>query len=99
MFESGIKIVLFLCLISSFQALLRGFGLLGSGFSIHGTHVVNNFRPLHPEVPDEETPLQFFLVLCREPFEIFVPYSHGATCIHFGVVTHMCEGKGLARKV
>ena len=56
-FEVGAEIHLFLCLIRSFKALLGGFGLLGGDISIHDTHVVNNVRPLHPEVSNYDIPL------------------------------------------
>ena len=99
MFESGTKILLFLFLFSSFQALLGVLVLIGSGVSIHDTHVLNNVRPLSPEVSDEEIPLQiFFLLFLKVPFELLIHSPHGATCVDFGVVTHMCGGKGLACK-
>ena len=60
LFELDIKIIL--RLLSVFQALLGGLGLVGGGASIHDTHVVNTVRPLRPEVSDEETPLQIYLV-------------------------------------
>ena len=65
------------------------------GVSIHNMHVVNTVRPLHPEVYDEEIPLQLFFVLLRVTFEIVLPSTYGATCVDFGVVTHMHGGEGL----
>ena len=46
LFEASVEILIFLRLLSGFQALLGVFGLLGNGISIHDTHVVNNVRPL-----------------------------------------------------
>ena len=63
MFEAGVNILLLLCLLSGFQAVLGGFGMVGGGISIHDTHVVNTVRTLNTEVSDEETPLQFSYVL------------------------------------
>ena len=53
LFEAGVNILLLLCLLSGFQAVLGGFGMVGGGISIHDTHVVNNIRPLLTEVSDE----------------------------------------------
>ena len=53
LFEAGVKILLFICLISSFQTLLGGSGLVGGGVSINNTHVMNTIRHLHPEVSYE----------------------------------------------
>ena len=53
LFEVGVKILLFLLLLSSFQALLRVFVLVGGVVSIHDTHVVNTVRTLSPEFSDE----------------------------------------------
>ena len=58
LFEADVRILLFLCLISGFQKLLGGFGLVGGGVIVHSTHIVNTVRPLCREVYDEETPLQ-----------------------------------------
>ena len=99
LFEAGVNIIIFLILLSILQALLGVFGLVGGGVSIHDTHVVNTVRPLHPEVSDEDNPLQLYLVLRMEPFEFLLTSMHGATCVYFGVVTHVRWGEGLARKV
>ena len=60
LFEAGIEVLLLLLLLllSSFQALITGFGLIGGGVIIHDMHVVNTFCPVLPEVSDKETPLQ-----------------------------------------
>ena len=50
MFEAGVKILLYLPLLISFQVLLGRFGLVGVGVSIHDTHVGNTVCPLHPEI-------------------------------------------------
>ena len=65
LFEAGTEILLFLLLLRGFQALLGGFGLVGGGSNIHGTHVINTFRSLHPDISDEEIPfhLQLYFVL------------------------------------
>ena len=63
MFEAVVEIILLLLLLSFFQTLIRGFGLVGGGVSIHDTYVVNSVRPLRPEVSDEEIPLQLSLVI------------------------------------
>ena len=47
-FEAGIEIIVILLLLRGFQALLGVFGLVGGGFSIHNTHIVNTVRPLRP---------------------------------------------------
>ena len=47
MFEAGLEILLFLCLLRGFHALIRVFGLLEGGVSINDTYVVNTIRPLH----------------------------------------------------
>ena len=99
MFGAGINILLFLCLLISFQALFGGFGLVGCGAGIHDTHVVNTVCPLHPEVSDEYIPLQLSYILLRGPFEIFLTYIHGETCVDFGVVARLRGVEGLARKV
>ena len=90
LFEAVIEILLFLLLIRGFQALLRFLGMLGDEISIQDPHVVNSVRPLHPEVFDEEIPLQLSLVLRRGPFELVLPYMNSATYVDFGVVTHVC---------
>ena len=89
----------FLWLLRSFQALLRGFGLVGGGISINNTHVVNNVCPLCPEVYDDDTSLLLSYVLCRVLFELIFTSTYGKTYVNFGVVTHMCGGEGLACKV
>ena len=73
--------------------------MVGCGVSIHDTHVVNTFRPLRPAVSYEEIPLQLSPVLRRVAFEYFLTSMYGATCVDFGVLTHMCAGEVLARKV
>ena len=60
---TGVKLLLLLHLISGFHALLRVFGLVGSGISIHYMHIVNNVRLLCPEVSDEDTPPQLSYIL------------------------------------
>ena len=97
LFEAGIEILLFLRPLSSFQALLEGFGLKEGGVIIHDTYVVNTVLTLHPEVSDEETPLHLFYVLRRIPFELVLPSTHGATCVDFGVVTYMSGGEDIYR--
>ena len=62
-FEAGVDLLHLLILISCFQALIRVSGLVGGGVSIHDTHFMNNFRPLYPEVSDEDIPLHLSLVL------------------------------------
>ena len=52
LFEEGVKVLLLLLLLSSFQALIGCFGLVGGGVSIHNTHVVNTVLPLRQEVSD-----------------------------------------------
>ena len=52
LFEAGVRITIFLRLLSGFQALLEGFGLIGVGISIHDTHIVNTALPLRPEISD-----------------------------------------------
>ena len=52
LFEASVKIILILLLLSGFQALLGGFGLVGGGVSIHEIHVVDTVHPLNPEVSD-----------------------------------------------
>ena len=96
LFETGVKVLLLIFLLSGFQALLRGFGMVGGGVIIHDMHVVNTVRPLHSEVSNEEIPDQISLVLQRGPFEIVLPFMYGASCVYFGVVTHMCGGEGLS---
>ena len=73
--------------------------MLGYGISVHDTHVVNTFRPLRPEVSDEEISLRLSYILQRGPFEIVLPSVHGANCVYFVVVTHVHGGEGLDRKV
>ena len=63
LFEAGIKVLLFLLLLSGFQALLEVFGLVGGGVSINDTYLLNTVRPLRLEVSDQYTPLQLLLVL------------------------------------
>ena len=70
--------------------------MVGVGVSINDTHVVNTFRPLIPYVSDEEISLQISLVLQRGSFDIVLPSTHDATCVYFGVITHVREGDGLA---
>ena len=70
--------------------------MVGGGISVHNTYVINTFRPLCSEVYDENIPLQIFYVLQRGPFELVLPSTHGATCVEFGVVTHVNGGEGLA---
>ena len=48
LFEAVAKVLLLILLLSGFQALLGGFGLLGDGVSIHNTHFVNTVYPLCP---------------------------------------------------
>ena len=48
LFEAGVKVLLLLLLLSSFQEILGVYGLVGGGISIHDTHVVNTVRPLRP---------------------------------------------------
>ena len=55
LFEVGVRILIFVRLISGFQEILMGFRLVGGGISIHYTHVVNNVCTLCPEVSYEET--------------------------------------------
>ena len=57
-----------LLLLSSFQALLGIFRLVGGGVSIHDTHVVNTVHNLLPEVSNEEIPFQLPIILRRGPF-------------------------------
>ena len=57
LFEAGSEVLLLLLLLSSFQELIGGFGMLGGGVSIHNTHVVNTVHPLCPDLYDEEIPL------------------------------------------
>ena len=99
MFEAGVRLLFILLLLRSFQAILGFFGLVGGGVSIHGTHVVNTVCPLNPEVSDEEITLQLLLVLLREPFEFFLPSTHGTTCLYFGFITNMRGGEVLYCKV
>ena len=63
LFEAGVEILLFIFLLSGFQALLWFFGMVVGGVSIHDTRVVNTVRPLCTEVSYEETTflLSFFL--------------------------------------
>ena len=63
MFEADIEVILLLLLLGVFQKLLRSFGLVGGGVSIHDTHVVNTVCPLRIEVSDEKIPLHILLVL------------------------------------
>ena len=63
LFEAGVKILIILCLLSSFQEFFGGFGLLGGGSSIHDTYVVNTDCPLCSEVSDEDNPLQLSFIL------------------------------------
>ena len=60
---------------------------------------MNTVYPLRSEISDEEIPLQLSYVLLRGLFEIFLPSVHGATCVYFGVVTHVRGGEGLYRMV
>ena len=76
-----------------------GFGLVGGQVSIHETYVVNTFHLLFPEVSDEEIPVQLPLFLRRGTFDFVLPSTHSATCVDFGVVTHVRGGEGLACKV
>ena len=46
LFEADIKVILFLLLLSGFQALIEGFRMVGDGVSIHDMHVVNSVCPL-----------------------------------------------------
>ena len=48
LFEASVKILLFILLLSVFQELLGGFGLVRGGVSIHNTHVVNTVSSLGP---------------------------------------------------
>ena len=73
--------------------------MVGGGIIIHGTHILNTVRPLHPEVNNEDIPLQLSYFLRKGPFEIVLPSKHGKTCIYFGIVMHVRGGEGLARKV
>ena len=99
LFEAGVEILLFIFLLSGFQALLWFFGMVVGGVSIHDTRVVNTVRPLCTEVSYEEIPLQISFVLLRGPFQLVLPSTHGATCVDFGVFTNLRGGEGLARKV
>ena len=90
------EILLLIILVGVFQELLRGLGLVGGGFSIHDTHVMNTFLPLIPKVSDEEIPLQISLVLRRVPFDLVLISMRSATCVDFGVVTHVHGGEVLA---
>ena len=60
---------------------------------------MNAVCPMRLDVSDEETPVHIFLVLQRGPFEFLPPSTHGATCLYFGVIMHMCGGECLACKV
>ena len=44
-------------MLSGLKALLRGFGLVGDGVSIHNTHVMNTVRPLCSKILDHKVPL------------------------------------------
>ena len=46
--KPSLEVILTLLELSGLQALLRGFGLLVHGFSIHNTHVVNTVRTMRP---------------------------------------------------
>ena len=63
LFESGVNILLFIVLLSGIQTLIRYLGLVGGGFSIHDTHIMNTILLLHPELYCEEIPLQIFFAL------------------------------------
>ena len=63
LFESDVETLLMICLLGGLQALIRGFGLIGGGISIHNTNVVNTVHPLRPKVSDEEIPLEMSFVL------------------------------------
>ena len=56
LFEADIEVILLLLLLGVFQKLLRSFGLVGGGVSIHDTHVVNTVCPLGPQIPDQKVP-------------------------------------------
>ena len=99
LFEAGVNIFFLLRLLSGFQEIIGGFGLVGGGASIHDMHVVNAARPLRPEVSNEEIQLYLSFALSRGPFEIVLPSTYGATCVYLGVVTYVRRGEGLARKV
>ena len=96
LFEAGVRILIFLCLLGSFQALLGEFGPVGGGVSIHDTNFVNTVCTLHPEVSYGEIPLHLYYIMSKVPFEIFLPSTHGATYGYFGVVRYMHGGEGLA---
>ena len=63
MFEAGVKIILIVCLLCVFQALLGGFRLAGGGVIIHDPHVVNTDHPLSSKVCNEDIPLQLYFVI------------------------------------
>ena len=56
-FEEGVNILIFLLLLSGFQATLGRFGLVGCGVIIYDKHVVNNVHLLCLQVFNENTPL------------------------------------------
>ena len=91
--------LILLLLISIFQALLGCFGLVVGSIIIHDMYVVNTVCTLYPEVSDEEIPLWISLVLQMIPFELVLPLMHSATCVDFGVVTHVRGSEVLACKV
>ena len=93
---TGVKLLLLLHLISGFHALLRVFGLVGSGISIHDTHVVNTVCDLHPEVSDEDTPSIFLSSFKGYPLSFSLPPCTERPVYIFWVVTHMRGGEGLA---
>ena len=45
--KKSVELILVLLAIIGLQALIKSFGLVGDGGSIHDTHVVNTVRPLH----------------------------------------------------
>ena len=99
MFEAGVKVLLLILLLSGLHALIRIFGLIGGGVSIHNKHVVNTVCPLRLNVFDEEIPLQLLLFLRRGPFEFALTSTHVVTCVFFEVVTHVSGVEGLAHKI
>ena len=43
-------------------------------------------------------PLHISYVLLMVPFELVLPSTYGATCVDFGVVTHVRGGEGFSCK-
>ena len=50
--ETSVWVLILFIPLSGLQALLRVLVFVVDVVSIHDTHVVNTFRPLHPEVSD-----------------------------------------------